>query len=73
MVIFFSNKDLASSMVNMNILVGSFSIEFKEDEIVHQLQEVMEIDEHDSFPLNHAWDDLMSKYAHSSTSFNYVL
>ena len=42
-MVIFVIKDSTSYVPNMNTLVGSLSIDFKEEEIVHRLQEGMEI------------------------------
>ena len=48
------SKDSVSSTANINTLVGSLPVDFKEEEMLHQLQAAMEIDERNSLLSNQA-------------------
>ena len=48
------SKDSVSSTANINTSVGSLPVDFKEEEMLHQLQAAMEIDERNSLLSNQA-------------------
>ena len=64
MVIILS-KGSFSLYSNLSIPVGSFPMDFKEEEIVDQLQEDIEVDKQESHTSNHPQDDATSKYVFS--------
>ena len=56
------NKGSLSSTSNLNISMGSFPMEFRVEETMHQLVKNMNMDKHESHPSNQAQDDVMSKH-----------